>query len=64
MKRKLTLMLLCTLATITAWAQSAITGTVVSEADNEPVIGATVKVKGENQGAVTDVHGKFTVNVK
>lgn len=63
MKRKLTLMLLCMVVTITAWAQTAITGTVVSSVDNEPVIGATVKEKGANQGTVTDVNGKFTINV-
>ena len=55
MKRKLTMMLLCMAATLTAWAQSAITGTVVSAADKQPVIGATVKVKGASQGTVTDV---------
>ena len=64
MKRKLTLMLLCMVVTITAWAQSAITGTVVSATDNEPVIGASVKVKGASQGTVTDVNGKFTINVQ
>ena len=64
MKRKLTLMLLCMVATISAWAQSAITGTVVSSTDSEPVIGASVKVKGATQGTVTDVNGKFTINVQ
>lgn len=64
MKRKLALMLLCTVMTITAWAQSAITGTVVSAVDGEPIIGATVKVKGASQGTVTDMNGKFTVNVQ
>ena len=63
MKRKLTMMLLCMAVTITAWAQTAITGTVVSDSENEPVIGATVKVKGSNQGTVTDVNGKFTLKV-
>ena len=64
MKRKLTMMLLCMAATLTAWAQSAITGTVVSAADKQPVIGATVKVKGASQGTVTDVDGKFSINVQ
>lgn len=57
-------MLLCMAATLTAWAQSAITGTVVSAADKQPVIGATVKVKGASQGTVTDVNGKFSINVQ
>ena len=63
MKRKLTLMLLCMVVTVTAWAQTAITGTVVSSVDNEPIIGATVKEKGATKGTVTDVNGKFSINV-
>ena len=58
------MMLLCMAATLTAWAQSAITGTVVSAADKQPVIGATGKVKGASQGTVTDVNGKFSINVQ
>lgn len=56
-------MLMMTLVTLTSWAQSVINGTVVSELDGEPIVGATVKVKGATQGAVTDVNGKFSVNV-
>lgn len=63
MKRTFSLMLLCLLATLTTLAQTVITGTVVSAHDNEPVIGATVKVKGASLGAVTDVNGKFSIQV-
>ena len=35
-----------------------ITGKVV-DADGEPLVGATVRVKGENNGTVTNVDGKF-----
>lgn len=56
-------MLLCTVMTLSAWAQSVINGTVFSDVDGEPVIGATVKVKGASQGAVTDANGKFSINV-
>ena len=34
MKRKLTMMLLCMAVTVTAWAQTAITGTVVYDSEN------------------------------
>ena len=64
MKRKLTMMLLCMMMAVTALAQSAISGTVVSAQDGEPVIGAAVKVKGETQGVVTNIDGKFTINVE
>lgn len=40
-------------------AQSGqITG-VVTDADGEPIIGASVMVKGTNNGAITDFEGKF-----
>lgn len=64
MKKRLSLMLLCMVATIAAWAQTVITGTVVSAADGEPLIGASVKVKGEKTAAVTDMNGKFKINTQ
>ena len=57
-------MLLCMVATIAAWAQTVITGTVVSAADGEPLIGASVKVKGEKAAAVTDLNGKFKIETE
>ena len=64
MKRKLTMMLLCMMMAVTALAQSAISGTVISAQDGEPVIGAAVKVKGSSQGVVTNLEGKFTINAE
>ena len=46
-------------------AQSVITGTVLSIEDETPVVGASVKVQGTNDGAVTDMYGRFSLkNVK
>ena len=45
-----------------ALAQTAVTGTVVSQEDGQPVVGATVRVEGSNAGTVTDVDGKFSVS--
>lgn len=45
-----------------AFAQITVTGTITSE-DQQPLIGATVLVKGTTTGAVTDLDGKFTVQV-
>lgn len=39
-----------------------ITGKVVDETD-QPIIGATVKIKGANEGTTTDVNGVFSMNV-
>ena len=44
-------------------AQSRLTGTVTSAEDGQPVVGASVKAKGLNAGAVTNVDGEFTINV-
>ena len=41
-------------------AQSVVRGTVTDEA-GEPVIGATVRVQGSNDGTVTDMDGNFSV---
>ncbi|WP_421795709.1 SusC/RagA family TonB-linked outer membrane protein [Haliscomenobacter sp.] len=45
-----------------AFAQITVNGTITSE-DQQPLIGATVLVKGTTTGAVTDLDGKFTLQV-
>ena len=40
---------------------SKVTGKVYSEADGEPVIGASVLVEGTSLGASTDIEGNFTI---
>lgn len=52
------------LSGVTLRAQSQeVAGTVVDETDL-PLPGASVTVKGETKGAITDVNGKFTLQVK
>lgn len=47
------------------WAQSqTISGTVLNAADDEPVIGASVQVKGASRGTITDVNGKFSIEAE
>lgn len=41
--------------------KSVVTGTVISEEDGEPVIGASVLVKGTTIGSITDVNGDFSI---
>ena len=43
-----------------ALAQNVVKGTVNDEA-GEPIIGATVKVQGSQQGSITDFDGKFSI---
>ncbi|MCQ2265945.1 MAG: carboxypeptidase-like regulatory domain-containing protein, partial [Bacteroidales bacterium] len=40
---------------------SAVKGTVVSTDDGQPVIGASVFVKGTKVGAITDLDGNFSI---
>lgn len=44
-----------------AFAQRAVSGTVVSAEDGQPVIGASVQVLGTKIGTVTDINGGFTL---
>ena len=63
MKRKLMLLLACLfvgIGLVTAQTQR-VTGVVISDEDGQPVIGASVQVKGTQQGTITDVDGKFTL---
>ena len=39
------------------------TGRVLSAEDNEPIVGATVQIEGTDTGTITDLDGKFTINV-
>ena len=47
---------------LTAMAQEiAVSGLVVSKSDGEPLIGATVRVKGTSKGTATDIDGKYSL---
>ena len=65
MKQKATRKLLSMLFVLMAFptmllAQSVVKGNV-KDGNGEPVIGATVKVSGTQQGAITDIDGNFSV---
>ena len=64
MKRKLMLLmtfLMIGIGLVNAQV-SKVTGTVTSEEDGLPVVGASVLVKGTTVGTVTDIDGNFTIN--
>ena len=46
-----------------AQAQAPVTGRVLDE-KGQPVVGATVLVKGAKSGTKTDANGIFTINAK
>lgn len=56
--------LLALLITMCMYAQNAVKGVVLDETD-EPLIGATIVVKGTSAaGAVTDLDGNFTIQAR
>lgn len=56
--------LLVACSAATAWAAVVpFEGTVV-DAQGQPLTGVAVRVKGENKGVVTDINGRFTLNVE
>ncbi len=63
--KKITYLLFCLLIGIgVASAQTTtVTGTVLTAEENEPIIGASVLVKGTTVGTVTDLDGAFTLDV-
>lgn len=62
MKRVLLSSAILLVSTLT-FAQSKVSGTV-KDANGEPLIGVSVMEVGTNNGAVTDINGNYTLNVK
>lgn len=61
MKKQLFLLLFSLFALVSQ--ARTVTGTVTQASDGEPVIGASVTVKGVSGGVVTDIDGKYSINV-
>lgn len=62
--KKIFLLFIISIFTLGLQAQIVkVTGTVTSETDKEPLMGAYVKVQGESKGAVTDLDGRYTIEV-
>ena len=64
MKVIFNILLIMLISTCFVTAQNvSVTGTVTYAEDGEPVIGATVSVKGTSIGVATDIEGKFKLNI-
>ena len=50
--RTLCLLLCCMISSLVVTAQTKHTGKVIGSDDNQPVVGASVRIKGTNTGAV------------
>ena len=57
------LIVLCWCFTIPVKAQQTVTGTVITEEDDSGLPGVNVLIKGTSQGTVTDISGKYTIEV-
>ena len=65
MKKRLMMALACLLLSLgTVLAQNQIKGSVISSEDGQPVVGATIKVVGTNNGTVTDANGQFSLSAR
>src|SRR5690606_10472804 len=59
---KLRLLVLCFLLSLAGWSQTkTISGTIISEADGNPLSGVNVTVKGLPGGSQTDADGHYTI---
>ena len=63
MKKRLLTYLLMLLPLCAVAQEIVIKGTVVSEADGEPLIGATVQVAGTSVATITDLDGNYTLRL-
>ena len=64
MKQRLTMFMISLfLFAGSALAQTKVAGTVLSQEDGQPIIGAAVKVVGTATGMLTDVNGKFNITL-
>ena len=55
--------LLMLAGTIFAQAQTTVTGTVTDAATNEPLVGVSIAVEGTTTGVVSDLDGKYSIEV-
>ncbi|WP_075352220.1 SusC/RagA family TonB-linked outer membrane protein [Algoriphagus marinus] len=46
-----------------AWAQYTVTGNVTDERTGDPLIGASIILKGTTSGTITDLEGNFTLSL-
>lgn len=61
------ILLMCLLFTATALRANTtqsnpVKGTVISQVDEEPMIGVSVAIKGTSTGTITDINGDYSIN--
>lgn len=66
MKKSLVTIIIISLMAMShiAWSQKNITGKVIDETDNQPLMGALVQLQSTGTGTITDEKGNFQVDVQ
>lgn len=64
MNKTIISLLIIVMFTVTAYAQQTLKGNVKSSSDNQPLPGVSILIKGTQMGTVTDLDGKFSIEVK
>ncbi len=60
---KVVLLFTCFLLTASAWSQiKKISGKIISEEDNKPLMGVSISVKGKSAGTQTNAAGEFSID--
>ena len=62
MKARLILVFLALLSISVHAQKRTVSGTIIDRDTEEPIIGASVFIKGTNQGAISDLNGKFKLS--
>ncbi len=57
------ILLIATIQNVTGSTATTITGVVTDAADNSPLIGVSILIKGTTNGTVTDENGKYSLEV-
>jgi TonB-linked SusC/RagA family outer membrane protein len=61
--KKLLLLSSLLIFSFSVFAQNVVTGKITDEQTNLPIVGASVVIKGEKKGTVSDANGNFSINV-
>lgn len=61
--KRLALVFIFLIISLTAWTQVTITGTVIFKEDNSPIPGANIVEKGTPNGTTTKLDGTFEISV-
>ena len=62
--KRITLVVCCCIFNLAIFAQSSKIGGSVTDEKNEPLVGATISIKGSNKATLSDANGSFIINAQ